>query len=88
VTGSIGSSFRQYFDWNSNSPRPEITVPAAVHPQHRAVHGQLPTRDRGTRVLEHSALERTRPGRVFMPLEEPDLLAAELRDFFGPLRGR
>jgi hypothetical protein len=29
VTDSIGSSFRQYFDLDHNSPRPVITVPAA-----------------------------------------------------------
>ncbi len=29
VTGSIGTSFRQYFDYEHNGPRPTITVPSA-----------------------------------------------------------
>jgi hypothetical protein len=42
VTGSIGSSFRQYFDWEHNTARPDITVPAALHAQCRTRDDRLP----------------------------------------------
>ena len=88
VTGSIGSSFRQYFDWNSNSPRPEITVPAAFTLSTEPSMANFPREiaERACSNIQHWS----EPGRGghFMPLEEPDLLAAELRDFFGPLSRR
>jgi pimeloyl-ACP methyl ester carboxylesterase len=88
VTGSIGSSFRQYFDWDHNSPRPVITVPAAFALSTEPAMANFPREiaERACSNIRHWS----EPGRGghFMPLEEPDLLAAELRDFFGPLRGR
>lgn len=88
VTGSIGSSFRQYFDWDHNSPRPVITVPAAFTLSTEPAMANFPREiaERACSNIRHWS----EPGRGghFMPLEEPDLLAAELRDFFGPLRGR
>lgn len=83
VTGCIGSSFRTYFDYRHNEPRPMITVPLAAtlgiedreYPRHMA--------DRS-----YSDVRRWRPATVgghFLPLEEPELLAGELRAFFGEL---
>ena len=85
VTGSIGSSFRQYFDWDHNTPRPDITVPAAVTLSTEPVMTGFP------RAIAERACTDIRqwsePGRGghFMPLEEPDLLAGDLRRFFRNL---
>jgi pimeloyl-ACP methyl ester carboxylesterase len=86
ATGSIGSSFRQYYDWAQTPERPPVTVPAAVTMSAEPLFRDLP----------RSFAERTYPdlrhwrdptvGGHFMPLEEPGLLAADLRDFFRPLR--
>lgn len=88
VTSSIGSSFRQYFDWDHNSARPVIAVPAAFTLSTEPSMANFPREiaERACSNIQHWS----EPGRGghFMPLEEPDLLAAELRGFFGPLRGR
>ena len=88
ATGSIGSSFRQYFDWDHNSPRPLITVPAAFTLSSEPSMANFPREiaERACSKIQHWS----EPGRGghFMPLEEPDLLAAELSDFFRPLRSR
>jgi pimeloyl-ACP methyl ester carboxylesterase len=82
VTGSIGSSFRQYFDWESNTPRPDITVPAAFTLSTEPSLANFPRS-----IAERSCtniLHWSEPGRGghFMPFEEPDLLAGEMRQFF------
>lgn len=85
VTGSIGSSFRQYFDWSHNTDRPDITVPAAFTLSAEPVMTGFP-RELAERACKDIRLWHT-PGRGghFMPLEEPDLLAADLTAFFTPL---
>jgi pimeloyl-ACP methyl ester carboxylesterase len=82
VTGSIGSSFRQYFDWDHNLPRPAITVPAAFTLSAEPAMANFPRE-----IVERSCSDIrhwSEPGRGghFMPLEEPDLLAREMREFF------
>lgn len=42
ITGSIGSSFRQYFDWEHNTDRPHITVPTVVTPSAEPAMTNLP----------------------------------------------
>jgi pimeloyl-ACP methyl ester carboxylesterase len=85
VTGSIGSSFRQYFDWEHNTARPRITVPTAVTLSTEPSMANLP------RTIAERACTDLRfwhePGRGghFMPWEEPDLLAADLTTFFTSL---
>jgi len=85
VTGSIGSSFRQYFDWDHNTARPRITVPTAVTLSTEPSMAKLP------RTIAERACTDLRfwhePGRGghFMPWEEPDLLAADLTTFFTSL---
>jgi pimeloyl-ACP methyl ester carboxylesterase len=85
VTGSIGSSFRQYFDWAHNTDRPRITVPTAVTLSTEPVMANFP------RTIAERACTDLRfwhePGRGghFMPWEEPDLLAADLTTFFASL---
>lgn len=86
VTGTIGSSFRQYVDFGHNTPRPDITVPAAFTVSTEPSQANFPREiaERACTDIRHWS----EPGRGghFMPLEEPDLLAAELRDFFTSLR--
>jgi pimeloyl-ACP methyl ester carboxylesterase len=87
VTGSIGSSFRQYYDWGHNTDRPQIPVPAAF------TLSTEPAMDNFPREIAERACSDIRhwsePGRGghFMALEEPDLLAGELRQFFGQITG-
>jgi pimeloyl-ACP methyl ester carboxylesterase len=85
ATGSIGSSFRQYFDWDHNTARPDITVPAAFTLSAEPVMTGFP-RELAERACTNIQAWHT-PGRGghFMPLEEPDLLAADLTAFFTPL---
>jgi pimeloyl-ACP methyl ester carboxylesterase len=86
TSGAIGSSFRQYFDFDHNSPRPDITVPAAITLSTEPAQANFPREiaERACADLRHW----NEPGRGghFMPLEEPDLLAGELRRFFTSLR--
>jgi pimeloyl-ACP methyl ester carboxylesterase len=85
TTASIGSSFRQYFDYDHNEPRPLITVPAGFTVSTEPALAGLPRSipERACSDIRHWS----EPGRGghFMPAEEPDLLAAELRRFFGSL---
>lgn len=86
ATGSIGTSFRQYYDWDQNPPRPTISVPAAITLSTEPSMAGFPRTiaERACTNLQHWSV----PGRGghFMPFEEPDLLAGELRAFFGSLR--
>ncbi|MGC4780194.1 epoxide hydrolase family protein [Micromonospora zamorensis] len=86
VTGTIGSSFRQYADFDHNTPRPDITVPAAFTVSTEPSMANFPREitERACTDIRHWS----EPGRGghFMPLEEPDLLASEMRQFFTSLR--
>ncbi|WP_328532847.1 epoxide hydrolase [Micromonospora zamorensis] len=86
VTGTIGSSFRQYADFGHNTPRPDITVPAAFTVSTEPSMANFPREiaERACTDIRHWS----EPGRGghFMPLEEPDLLASEMRQFFTSLR--
>jgi pimeloyl-ACP methyl ester carboxylesterase len=86
ASGTIGSSFRQYFDFAHNSPRPDITVPAAFTVSTEPSQANFPREiaERACTNIRHWS----EPGRGghFMPLEEPDLLAGELTQFFTSLR--
>jgi pimeloyl-ACP methyl ester carboxylesterase len=88
VTGSIGSSFRSYYDYGHNQRRPSISVPAAFTLSTEPSLAGFPRSltERACSNIQHW----NEPGRGghFMPLEEPDLLATELREFFRPLRRR
>jgi len=84
ITGTIGSSFRFYYDDDQTPPMPAISVPAGVTltPEDHADPRECAERT-------YSDLRQwTGPSRGghFLGLEEPDLLAAHLRTFFRPLR--
>jgi pimeloyl-ACP methyl ester carboxylesterase len=86
ATGSIGSSFRQYYDYHLNKPVPPITVPGAVTLSSEPAYVTYPRSlaERAFTDLRHWST----PGRGghFMAHEEPEQVASELRAFFGPLR--
>jgi pimeloyl-ACP methyl ester carboxylesterase len=86
ATGTIGSSFRQYYDWEQTPPRPPVTVPVGVTMSAEPVFRDLP---RSFAERSYPDLRQWRgptAGGHFMPLEEPELLAGDLRTFFRPLR--
>jgi pimeloyl-ACP methyl ester carboxylesterase len=81
VTGSIGTSFRQYLDYPHNTPRPTITVPVAVTLSHEPPFELFPRS-----IAERAASDIRRysaPGRGghFLAFEEPQLIADELGAF-------
>jgi len=86
ATGTIGSSFRQYYNYSLNEPVPQIEVPAAVTLSNEPAYATYP-RSLAERVfadLRHwSTPDR---GGHFMAHEEPGQVASELRAFFRPLR--
>jgi pimeloyl-ACP methyl ester carboxylesterase len=86
ATATIGSSFRQYYNYELNDPVPRITVPAAVTLSSEPAYAGYPRSfiERLCTDLRHW----NAPGRGghFMAHEEPEQVAAELRTFFRPLR--
>ncbi|MGW1990958.1 epoxide hydrolase family protein [Embleya sp. NPDC001921] len=86
VTESIGSSFRQYYDYPKNTPVPPITAPAAITLSNEPAFRNYP-RSLAERVhtdLRHWHIPER--GGHFMAHEEPDQVVADLRSFFRPLR--
>ncbi|WP_433220655.1 epoxide hydrolase family protein [Microtetraspora malaysiensis] len=86
ATGTIGSSFRQYYDYPRNRPVPTITVPSAVTLSNEPAYANIPrslTERLCTDLRHWSTPER---GGHFMAHEEPEQVANELRAFFRPLR--
>lgn len=84
VTGTIGSSFRTYYDYPANPPRPSITVPTGITLTTEDVDYPRELAERSYTDIRHWRGATT--GGHFLPLEEPELLAAELRAFFRELR--
>ena len=83
ATGTIGTSFRPYFDDEHTPELRPITVPAGI---------TLTTEDAGyprefaQRTYRNlRTWNETTSGRHFLPLEEPALIAAHLREFFSGL---
>jgi pimeloyl-ACP methyl ester carboxylesterase len=86
ATGTIGSSFRQYYDWEHTPPRPVVTVPTGVTMSAEPVFRDFPRElaERSFTDIRH--WRGPTAGGHFMAMEEPELLAADLRAFFRPLR--
>ncbi|MEV4944864.1 epoxide hydrolase family protein [Streptomyces sp. NPDC053755] len=86
ATGSIGSSFRQYYDYPHNRPVPPVEVPAAITLSHEPAYADYPRSlaERTFRDLRHWSTPGC--GGHFMAHEEPAQVAEELRAFFRPLR--
>jgi pimeloyl-ACP methyl ester carboxylesterase len=85
VTGTIGSSFRSYYDDDQTPPLPRVDVPAGITltPEDRDYPREYAERSYPD-IRQWTGPTR---GGHFLALEEPGLLAADLRTFFRPLRG-
>jgi pimeloyl-ACP methyl ester carboxylesterase len=86
ATATIGSSFRQYYNYPLNEPVPQITVPGAVTLSSEPAYAAYP-KSLAERVFADLRHWST-PGRGghFMAHEEPRQVASEVRAFFRPLR--
>jgi pimeloyl-ACP methyl ester carboxylesterase len=84
VTGTIGTSFRSYFDDAQVPPLPVVTVPAGITltPEDKSYPREFAARTYSDIRQWHGADS----GGHFFALEEPAVLAARLRSFFRPLR--
>lgn len=87
-TDSIGTSFRQYYDWYLNRARPTITVPVAVTLSHEPSMTGFPRSlaDRACSSLQY--WNEPGKGGHFLAAEEPDLVAAEIRRFFQQISAK
>lgn len=85
ITGTIGSSFRSYYDDDQAPPLPRVHVPAGITltPEDRDYPREYAERSYPD-IRQWTGPTR---GGHFLALEEPALLAADLRAFFRPLRG-
>ena len=89
VTGTIGSSVRMYKENQSHlwtmAPDEIVAAPAgmALFPQEIA----RPPREWAERSYDVRRWQEMPRGGHFAALEEPELLAHEVREFFRPLRG-
>ena len=89
LTGTIGSSMRLYREASGHPLRlaagERIRVPTgmALFPAETPANPPLEWVERGYDVTRWTAMPR---GGHFAAWEEPDLLAAEIREFFRPLR--
>ncbi|MEO5922067.1 MAG: epoxide hydrolase family protein [Pseudolysinimonas sp.] len=83
VSGSIGTSARQYYDYDHGAARPAIDVPAAFTLSHEPGMTGFP-RSIAERACSN-IVRWNEPGRGghFLAWEEPDLMAEELRATFG-----
>lgn len=85
ATGTIGSSFRQYYDRGHTPPRPTVTVPVGVTMSAEAIYRDLPRTLAERSYADIRQWRGPTVGGHFMPMEEPELLAADLRSLFRPL---
>jgi hypothetical protein len=82
-TRSITTSFRQYYDWYRSRPRPTIVAPVAVtvsaEPSMRGIPRSLSARACSDLRFWNE------PGRGghFLAIEEPDIVARDIREFFS-----
>jgi pimeloyl-ACP methyl ester carboxylesterase len=86
ATGTVGSSFRQYYDWEHTPARPVVTVPTGLTLSAEPLLQGMP---RSFVERSYSDIRHWRDpdvGGHFMPMEEPERLAEDLRTFFRPLR--
>ena len=87
-TGTIGSSFRMYVESRARPMAPQEAVKpplgVALFPGEIA----MPPRSWVERCFDVRRWEQMPAGGHFAALEQPQLLAEEIRAFFRPLRGR
>jgi pimeloyl-ACP methyl ester carboxylesterase len=88
ATATISSSFRPYWDYHLNPTRRPwvpITVPCGVARFPKDL--TTPPREFAERSYNVQHWTEMPRGRHFAALEQPDLLAADLRNFFSMLAG-
>ena len=85
VTGSIGSSFRQYYDWSASPPRPRVPVPLSVRLSNEPGLREFPQSLTERTVDDLREFIRVPVGGHFPGLEQLDATAAGIRSFFGDL---
>jgi microsomal epoxide hydrolase len=84
VTETIGSSFRMYYEGQTRPVAASRDVPAGVAIFPRDI---VPApREFGERVFNIERWTEMPRGGHFAALEEPELLAGDIREFFRPLR--
>lgn len=88
VTGSINSSFLFYYESQKDSERRapkrvEVPVGVALFPKENPITGPRDWAEASYNIVRWTEMPR---GGHFPAAEEPELLAAELREFFRPLR--
>lgn len=90
LTGTIGSSARYYYEaranpWTPSHPGPRmVEAPTGVLKlEHDVCHWPRAAMERGFNLQRWT---RSPTGGHFAPMEEPELVVAELREFFRPLR--
>lgn len=84
LTNTIGSTFRSYRDAKNEPPLPTISVPAGISVS--LADRNMP-REFSERTYKDIRFWNELPrGAHFTAKEEPDLVAADIRDFFRPLR--
>ena len=86
ATGSIGTSFRQYYNYPLNEPVPDITVPAAITLSNEPAYANYVRSLAERRCTDLRHWSTPQRGGHFMAYEEPEQVASELRNFFRPLR--
>jgi pimeloyl-ACP methyl ester carboxylesterase len=87
ATDSIGTSFRQYYDYEHNAPRPPIAAPAGVYLSREPVMAGFPRSlaERATSDLREFV--EAPSGGHFAGLERPEQTADAIRGFFSRLLG-
>jgi pimeloyl-ACP methyl ester carboxylesterase len=88
VTGCVDTSFLFYYE-SGREPRPqpparvEVPVGVALFPKENPITGPREWAEASYNIVRWTEMPR---GGHFPAAEEPDLLAAEIREFFRPLR--
>jgi pimeloyl-ACP methyl ester carboxylesterase len=87
VTGTIGTSFRQYFDYDENPARPPIIAPVGVYLSREPVMHGFPRSLAERAAADLRSFEVATVGGHFAGLERPEQTADAIRSFFSSLLG-
>lgn len=85
ITGSIGTSFRQYLDYPANEARGPVNVPVAVTLSAEPAISGMPRSIAERAFTDLRIWSTPNRGGHFLAHEEPELAASEIRSFFSTL---
>lgn len=85
ATGTIATSFRQYFDWSFNEPRGTVAAPTALLLSREPWLEGFPRSVAERAVADLRSIEVAEAGGHFMALEQPVRTAEAVRRFFAGL---